>query len=110
MYCYQFPDKETFVASCETLGWVSEGIVSAYTHDRAIDEIGPIVATPGTYDEDGTELTAPVIIDLHHVNFQGEAPEEWDEYLVEVSSPSRQFAGSNGSSVTLAELEGQRGS
>ena len=101
MYCYRFPDRDTFVASCEALLWASEGVVSAYTHDRAIDELGPIQLTPGTYDEEGVELTPPVLDTRHHVNFQGNPPKEWDEYLVVVNSPSRAWAGNSGPSQTL---------
>ena len=104
MYCYQFPDRETFVASCEVLGWASEGVVTTYTHDRAIDEVGPVQLLPGTYDEDGVELTPPTFDTGHHINFLGEAPEEWDVYLVEVASPNRTFAGSPGASITTQDL------
>ena len=103
MYCYRFPDRDTFVASCEALLWASEGVVTAYTHDRAIDEVGPVQTLPGTYDEEGVELTAPEYDTRHHVNFQGEAPLEWDQYLVDVNSPSRMFAGS-GTPTTLEQL------
>ncbi len=96
MYCYRFPDEATFITSCEALGWASEGVLSAYTHDRAIDVLGPVQTTPGTYDEEGVELTPPVIDARHHINFQGEAPEEWDEYLVVANSPSRIWAGRPG--------------
>lgn len=96
MKCYAFPDRGTFVASCEALGWASEGVVNAYTVDRAIDEIGPIQTAPGTYDEDGVELTPPTYDTHHHVNYLGEAPEAWDEYLIVVNSPSRIFAGNPG--------------
>ena len=103
MYCYRFPDRDTFVASCEALGWTSEGVVTAYTHDRAIDEVGSIQTISGTYDEDGVELTAPEYDTRHHVNFIGESPLEWDQYLVDVNSPSRIFAGS-GAPTTLEQL------
>jgi len=33
-----------------------------------IDVVGPVVITPGTYAEDGTERTAPVIDSRFHVN------------------------------------------
>jgi hypothetical protein len=36
----------------------------------AVDEIGPIVLTPGTYDEQGNELTAPVMDTWHWVNLR----------------------------------------
>ena len=104
MYCYRFPDRDTFVASCEALQWASEGVVTAYTHDRAIDEVGPVQTLPGTYDEGGVELTPPTFDTRHHVNFQGEAPLEWDQYLVDVTSPNRTFAGSPGPSITTQEI------
>ena len=110
MYCYRFPDRDTFVAACGTLGWLSEpseeapeAVVIPYTHDRAIDEVGSIQTTPGTYDEEGVELTAPEYDTRHHVNFIGTAPLEWDQYLVDVNTPSRTFAGS-GSPTTLEQL------
>ena len=74
MYCYRFPDRATFLSLCDTLGWTYEGSLVAYTHDRAIDEVGAIETLPGTYDEDGNELTAPVYDARHHVNLQGVHP------------------------------------
>jgi len=45
MYCYRFPDRDTFVAAYGTLGCLSDpseespdAVVIPYTHDRAIDE------------------------------------------------------------------------
>lgn len=38
--------------------------------DVLIDEIGPVTKTPGVYDEDGKEITPPVIVDGHHVNIR----------------------------------------
>jgi hypothetical protein len=35
-----------------------------------IDHIGPVTITPGTYDAEGNELTAPVMDTRHHVNFR----------------------------------------
>jgi len=111
MYCYRFPDRDTFVAACGTLGWLSEpseeapeAVVIAYTHDRAIDELGLIQLVPGTYDEEGVELTPPEYDTRYHINFQGTPPTEWDSYLVEVDSPQRIFAGSPGPSVTTQEI------
>ena len=114
MFCYRFPDRDTFVAACGTLGWLSEpseeapeAVVIPYTHDRAIDEVGPIETLPGTYDEEGVELTAPEYDTRHHVNFIGTAPLEWDQYLVDVNTPSRMFAGS-GNPTTLEQLNEAR--
>jgi hypothetical protein len=106
MFCYRFPDRETFLGLCDTLGWLSvitdespEATLIAYTSDRAIDEVGSIEVTPGAYDEEGNELTPPVMDTRHHVNFIGEHPAEFDAYLILVNSPYRQFAGSSGPSA-----------
>ena len=49
-----------------------------------IDHLGPVVITRGTYDEDGTELTAPVMDNRHHVNIRLTDPalSRVDEYGV----------------------------
>lgn len=108
MYFYRFPDRDTFVASCEAIGWASEGVVTYYTHDRAIDEVGPVQTVPGTYDEDGVELTPPVFATGHHINFQGTPPVEWDLLLIDVDTPNRTFAGASGPSVTTQDLRSLR--
>ena len=41
-----------------------------YTHDYALDRIGPVVTTPGVYDEDGAEITPPVINPAYHANLR----------------------------------------
>jgi len=35
-----------------------------------IDEIGPVMLTPGAYAEDGTEVSAPIIDSRYHVNLR----------------------------------------
>ena len=100
MYCYRFPDRSTFLGLCDTLNWLSEeGDLIAYTSNRAVDEVGPVETTPGTYDEEGNQLTAPVLDMSHHVNLRGEHPAEFDSYLVLVDSPSRHFCGCSGPSA-----------
>ena len=113
MYCYRFPDRETFLASCDTLGWLSEpseggpeSTLVTYTHDRAIDEIGPVAIVNGEYDEEtGEELVPPVLDECHHVNYQGVHPAAWDAYVVLPNSPRRVFAGSGSASDPYAEPE-----
>jgi hypothetical protein len=64
----------------------------AYTHDRAIDVVGPITRG-GEYDpETGEVLVQPKTLKGFHVNFIGELPEGWDEYVVEPAEPARVFA------------------
>jgi hypothetical protein len=106
MYCYRFPDRATFAASCEALQWAPEGVVTAYTHDRAIDEIGAVIIVNGEYDEEtGEELVPPVMDEGHHVNYQGVHPAEWDAYIVLPGTPCRIFAGGGSASDPYAEPE-----
>ena len=70
--------------------WQSPTLI-AYTHERAIDVVGPITRG-GEYDENGKVLVKPKTLKGFHVNFIGELPEGWDEYLVEPAEPARVFA------------------
>lgn len=81
------PDRETFeqvARSVELYYEVMETVVDEETGETSkvgtgewrvgkgvnIDHLGPVVITPGTYDEDGNEITAPVLDDRHHVNIR----------------------------------------
>lgn len=141
MYCYKFPDKDTFISKCIELGWATapteeepESVLSAYTHQYAIDNIGTLSIPPVATLQEGEdletmtkqnlldwalswgvdlvdsqlkseikaqcyELLEPTVLDGHHVNYVGDLPESWNDYLVVVNSPSRQFAGSSGPSL-----------
>ena len=113
MYCYRFPDRATFLATCDTLGWLSEPseespevVLIAYTVDRAIDEVGPITIANGEYDEEtGEELVPPVVDEGHHINYQGIHPIEWDAYVVLPGNPRRLFSGGGGALDPYAEPE-----
>ena len=100
MYCYRFPDEQSWLAAAATEGLLVEGEESptllAYTHTHAIDVVGTIIGTPGTYDENGDELTPPVPLPGWHINVQGIAPEAWDQFLTYVYQPRRIFAGQPG--------------
>ena len=70
--------------------WQSPTLI-AYTHDRAIDVVGHIVRG-GEYDEEGKVLVPPKVLKGFHINFMGELPDGWDEYVVEPANPARVFA------------------
>ena len=65
------------------------------TVDFALSVIGPVVAEPGTYDDEGAELTAPVMDNRFHANLRC-TPEIAelvpDSVRVSPSSPSRVWA------------------
>ena len=56
--------------------------------------IGKIVDTQGTYDEEGSELTAPTYISGFHVNTTSKVT-EWADYLCDPqpTTPVRIYAG-----------------
>lgn len=87
---------ESEAALIEALPWARQdgGWVLA-THQWALDVIGPIVTTPGTYDEDFVELTPPITDSRFHANLMllgGFAPEIPDGLIVTPSNPLREFA------------------
>lgn len=56
-------DEEMQVIATEEV-WATNG------DGWALDVIGPVVTTPGTYDVDGNEITAPVIDQACHANLR----------------------------------------
>jgi len=81
------PDRETFLEVARTVELyyeVMETVTDPDTGETSqvgtgewqvgkginIDHLGSVVITPGTYDEDGNELTAPVMDNRHHVNIR----------------------------------------
>ena len=92
MYCYKFSSRAQFrtLAAAEGLLTADDELITA-SHTHAIDEIG-VIYEGGTYDAEGVVITPPVALDGWHVNYQGELPEGWDEYVVEPANPYRVFA------------------
>ena len=64
----------------------------AYTHDRAIDVVGPITRGGEHDPETGKVLVKPKTLKGFHINFMGELPDGWDEYVVKPVEPARVFA------------------
>ena len=71
----RFPDEETWLTAAADAGFISDGVLVAYTHDRAIDVVCEITDMAG-----------------FHVNFAGELPEGWDKFVVTPAAPYRVFA------------------
>ena len=112
----RFPDKSTWLTAAAEAGFYSEpvrarngdgtftaddpstpaneawtGTLAAYTHDYAIDVVGTITRG-GEYDDEGAVIVPPTVLPGFHVNYSGELPEGWDEFVVEPVAPSRVFA------------------
>ena len=90
----RFPDEATGMAALDAAGLVDgntyEVITASHTH--AIDCIG-LISIGGTYDpETGDVITPPTLLPGWHVNFVGELPEDWEQYVVTPQQPVRVFA------------------
>jgi hypothetical protein len=94
VYCYRFPSKEIFYELAQAEGLLTEeGQLITGGHGFAIDEIG-VITQGGEWDQEtGEVLVPPIVLDGHHCNFVGIAPESFDPYLVVVNHPVRVFAG-----------------
>ena len=88
----RFPNESTWTAAATAAGFITDDTLAAYTHDHAIDVVGTITRG-GEYNlETGAVIVAPTVLDGFHVNYSGDLPEGWDEFVVEPAAPSRVFA------------------
>ena len=78
---YQFGSKGAASTKINALGVDEDGNP---THNNSIVTLGNIVITEGTYDEDGNELTAPVLSENYHVDvlWDGEPDADWDNQMI----------------------------
>ena len=78
---YEFGSQSAATTKINALGVDEEGNP---THSHSIVRLGHIVLTDGEYDEEGNEITAPVLSDNYHVDvlWNGEPVAEWDSAMV----------------------------
>jgi hypothetical protein len=88
----RFPDADAWTAAASEAGFITDDTLAAYTHDRAIDVVGTITRG-GEYDlETGEVIVASTVLAGFHVNFAGDLPETWEEFVVAPEQPYRVFA------------------
>lgn len=65
------PDRATFEAVALSVGLMEQDEAGEIRPlgGITIAHLGALILTPGTYDEGGNELTAPVLDTRHHANF-----------------------------------------
>ena len=81
MHCYKFPTRAQFRTLAAAEGLITDdGELITASHSRAIDEIGTII-------KDDIPRSG------WHVNYAGEPPEAWQQYLVTPQHPSSVFFG-----------------
>ena len=62
---------------------------------HAVVEIGKIVTTYATYDEEGNELTAPIYADGYHYDVMCEQDIDFGSNSIKVKNPKHGFLGHN---------------
>ena len=88
----RFPDADAWAAAAADAGFITGDTLLAYTHDCAIDVVGTITRG-GEYDpETGAVIVAPTVLAGFHVNYNGDLPDGWEEYVVAPEQPYRVFA------------------
>ena len=93
MTCFlRFIDESAWLTAASEAGFMAGDTLAAYTHDHAIDVVGTITRG-GEYDpETGAVIVAPTVLAGFHVNYSGDLPETWAEFVVEPAAPYRVFA------------------
>lgn len=81
----RFPDADTWLAAATEAGFIVDDTLAAYTHTHAIDVVG-------TISIGGDVITPPVVLDGWHVNYQGDLPDNWEQYVVSPEQPVRVWA------------------
>jgi hypothetical protein len=89
---FRFPDEATGMAALDAAGLLTEdGDPITASHAHALDVIGTI-SIGGEYDDEGEVLVPPTLLDGWHINYSGELPDGWEEYVVRPEQPVRVFA------------------
>jgi hypothetical protein len=99
IYKLTYTDKATAVADLKAKGILVESTFQEETSlvygegVAAVVEIGLIMITPPTFDEEGNELTPPVYADGYHYDVMSDNEYDFGANLVEPKNPKHAFAG-----------------
>lgn len=72
-----------------------KGLLEYLEGVHAVVELGKIITTYGTYDEQGNELTAPIYADGYHYDVMCEQDIDFGSNSIEVTNPKHGFLGHN---------------
>ena len=72
-----------------------KGLLEYLEGVHAVVEIGKIITTDGTYDEEGNELTAPIYASGYHYDIMCEQDIDFGSNSIEVNNPKHGFLGHN---------------
>ena len=99
---FKFPDEAAARAVLQPEGYyvdqevdtetkqVTPGYYKTADLGWAMDVVG-VIFQPGTYDEEGEEITPPVPLPGWHINFAGPYANGLEAYKIEPNSPYRKF-------------------
>ena len=73
---YAFDSQAQAESKIEALGVNEDGYP---THKHSIVKLGNIVLTQGTYDEEGNEITPPVLSDKYHIDVLWDLSDSYDD-------------------------------
>lgn len=77
---YEFLDEAQAESKIEALGVATDEDGNTYpTHKHSIVKLGNIVLTQGTYDEEGNEITPPVLSDKYHIDVLWDLSDSYDD-------------------------------
>ena len=98
---YNFTNEAAADAAIAALPHDDEGNAS---HNHSIVVLGHLTEVAGTYDEEGNELTAPVMSSTYHIDvlWDGEPLADWDSFMV-WPNPNVMGVHTFGSSSAIAE-------
>lgn len=94
---FRFPDEATGMAALRDAGLIrtdedgNEQIITA-SHAHALDVIGPIYRGGEWDPETGEVITPPTLLSGWHINYLGDLPEGWGQYVVQPKNPARVWA------------------
>jgi len=92
----KYPNKETAIADLKAKGVYNEDL-SFGNGIHAIVEIGKVILTDGTYDEQGNVITEPIYADGYHYDIMSEQVIDFGvaDITSLVNFPKHNFAGYN---------------
>ena len=88
----KYTDKETAIADLKAKGVYTKDL-SFGNGIHAIVEIGKVILTDGTYDEEGNEVTAPIFADGYHYDVMAETEIDFGVNRIFPNNPKHAFAG-----------------
>ena len=90
-YYLRFPTKQIAMQLLEEAGFLDKDKKIIYcTHNYSIDIVNTIVEN-GQYNEEGNTIIQPITLSGWHINYIGELPSNWEQYLVTPETPVRVF-------------------